>query len=449
MNNQKITNREKAEFADKTKMKSARRNFFIKAAGRMSKTKESMAKYALKNTTFYKRLYKKSDLTKGFKFNELPLVMKSEINKASPFDLLSDQLKDDVFKYGETTGSTGSPTPSFYTRKEFSGSVLLSKLTPFHPLINEVKKINRRAVCGLACGFTIAGPSFQQILDHYGFLTVNVDARTTIAPPARVARLLVRFKPSVIAAAETDFLAWMKIVQEQYPQHYFEVVSNLKVLLSTAELCSEERSNRIQENFNIIHIDNYACVEGYFSVPCLCGEKHILPVYHTEVFNDDLTECSEFGSGRFAFTNLIRKSTPFVRYLLDDYVKIYKSDCPYGFKKSIQPHGRYELTVLINGKRYGTRHFENLLFKHYLFGEYTVQIEEDRIDITVENYTESENVNTDKIEAEFLTAFGLPVHCAKLSYGSLRDYTKIRSSKPLFRLIDNRISSMQQIPEYV
>jgi phenylacetate-CoA ligase len=429
--------------------KNGRRKFFIGLTSGMACKKEKMARYALKHTKFYKRLYNGSVPGKTLKFEDLPLVHKYEINKASPFDLLSDKLEKEVFKYGETTGSTGSPTPSFFTRKEFAGSVQLSKLTPYHALINKVREKNRRAVCGLACGFTIAGPSFQQILDHYGFLTVNVDARTTIAPPERVARLLVRFRPAIIAAAETDFLSWMKIVEEKYPEHYQDVLDNLQVLLSTAELCSESRSLQIAKHFNILHIDNYACVEGYFSVPCICGEKHILPVYHTEVLSEDLKSTGEYGSGRFAFTNLLRKSTPFVRYLLADFVKIYRSSCPFGFTKSIQPHGRYELTVVINEQRYGIRHFENILFKNHLFGEYRIRLLENKIIISAEDYLVKSEIDKESIKADFRKEFGLPVELEILSYGELRDFYQIRKSKPLLRLVDERVCSMQKVPEYI
>lgn len=443
-----MKNKKQMDLESLSKDGNNRRKFFIKLAKRLSFSKEKMARYAFNNTPFYRQLYK--DHMPGFKgdFQDLPIVLKSEINKASPFDLLSESLKDDVFKYAETTGSTGSPTPSFFTKSEFAGSIKLSKLSPLLAYLNESKKENRKAVCGLACGFTIAGSSFQQILEYYGFLTVNVDARTTIAPPERVARLLVRYKPSVIAAAETDFLAWMKIVKEDYPDDYGDVVSNLKGLLSTAELCSENRSRQISEEFEILHVDNYACVEGYFSVPCTCGEKHVLPVYHAEVLSDDLKTSSEYGSGRFAFTNLLRKSTPLVRYLLDDYISITQSECPYGFTKSIQPHGRYELSVLINNKRFGTRHFENILFKNSIFGEYRIRIHEDKIDITAELYNQRK-INTSDIIKDFENFFGMPADIVLVPYGELRNYREIRTSKPLARVQDLRVCSTQEMPQYV
>lgn len=415
-------------------------------------SKNKMAEYAYKNTTFYKQLYDKSAKNaagiRNIPFHQLPLVKKHIVNDYLPFDLLSKELEKKVFKYGETTGSTGSPTPSFYTRQEFYGSVLLSKITPYSMLFENILQDNRRAVCGLACGFTIAGLSFQQILDERGFLTINVDARTTISPPHRVARLLSRFKPAVIVAGETDFLAWMKVLKEQYPGEYDDVVNNLKILISTAELCSKSRSRQIEKEFAITHVDTYACVEGFFSVPCPCGEKHVLPIYEAEVLNHNLMKTAEYGTGRFAFTNLLRKSTPFVRYLLDDLVTITPSNCPYGFSKTIKPHGRYELTVSINGNRFGTEHFENILFENYLFGEYQVIIEGNRILIRAEDYT-GKTVPEKIIKRNFSQTFGLKTELEIVPYGILRDYEKIRVAKPLMRLLDKRSSSEQQVPKYL
>ena len=419
----------------------------------LSKSREKMAEFAYKNTVFYREIYRDAVMKKGkitnVPFRKLPLAAKSSLNQYLPFDLLAKPYEKKVFKYGETTGSTGSPTPSFFTRKEFYGSVVLAKLTPYAALLGDILKLNRRAVCGLACGFTIAGLSFQQVLDELGFLTVNVDARTTIAPPHRVARLLARFKPSVIAAGETDFLAWMKVLKEEYSHEYEDVTANLKALVSTAELCSGARSAMIEKEFGIIHIDNYACVEGYFSVPCPCGEKHILPVYETEVLSDDLKQSCEFGKGRFVFTNLYRKSTPFVRYLLDDLVTIYPSSCSHGFKKSIIPHGRYELSVNINGIRYGTRDFEEVLFQDYLFGEYRVEIFKEKIIIQVEDYNCGTNVPMEKIKRDFKDKFKMETMIKLYPYGRIRNYKKIRETKPVLRLQDHRESSTQKIPQYL
>jgi phenylacetate-CoA ligase len=175
----------------------------------------------------------------------------------------------------------------------------------------------------------------------------------------------------------------------------------------------------------------------------------VLPVYHAEVLSEDLSTSSEWGTGRFAFTNLARRSTPFVRYLLDDWVTMTPSRCPYGFGKSVVPHGRYELTVLMGGERYGVRHFEEALFARHLFGEYTAEVHEGRLLITAEDYDAERPVPVAETVGEMERLFGVPVELDVVPYGALRDYREIRVSKPLTRVRDMRASSTQRVPEYV
>ena len=175
----------------------------------------------------------------------------------------------------------------------------------------------------------------------------------------------------------------------------------------------------------------------------------MLPIYHAEVLSEDLSTSGEWGTGRFAFTNLVRRSTPFVRYLLDDWVTIAPSRCPYAFDKSVVPHGRYELSVVMGGERCGVRHFEEALFARHLFGEYTVEVHEGRLAITAEDYLEDRPVPVAATIDEMERRFSVPVDLDVVPYGALRNYREIRMSKPLMRVRDMRVSSTQKVPEYV
>jgi phenylacetate-CoA ligase len=404
-----------------------------------------IACYAKKNCNIYKELYVYSD-TKSFK--SLPLLTKKQISLASPFDMLSKKEKNKAAIYAETTGSSGNPTPSFYNEKEFMASLLLSRITPYYKLLKKVRNQNRVAVNGITHGFTIAGHSFGNILQKNGFLTAHLGTRSTIATPKRIARAIVRLKPSIIAASPIDFISWMRIIKEDYsPGVYKDIVEHLKVLLSTAELCSKSRSQQIMNHFNITHINTYACVEGFFSMPCPCKEMHVLPIYEAEIFDDNLKYTGTTGTGRLAFTNLIRKSTPFVRYLLDDYVTISKSDCPFGYETSITPHGRYEMTCVINNKRYATGHFEELIFRRGFAGDYRVNIYNQRIVVDIEVY---ENIFDAKgLSKDFSKEFGYYTSTNTLTFGKLTKYKEVRMSKPVLKLNDLRDCSTQKLPEYV
>jgi len=403
-----------------------------------------LARYARENTDYYARTLRDWD---GARFEDLPLLTKEQARSISPYDLLSRRLAKKVFIYAETTGSTGSPTPSFFTRGEFHAATLLGHITPYHAMLKEAMKHNRTCVNGLAFGFTVAGMSFGDLLANLGGLVANTGSRSTLATPARIARAIARLRPSIIAATPGDFLAWMRIVREDHKDDYARVVESLQVLMSTAELCAASRVERIEEEFDIVHADIYACVEGFFALPCPCGEKHVLPAYHVELFDENRRPLGREGTGRFAFSNLLKRSTPMVRYLLDDWVTISPSECRYGFKTSILPHGRYELTLPVEGGRIGTRHIEDVLFRHGLFGAYEVSVESDRCRATLERYTGKPDVEA--LGTELQKLLGMPAEVRIVEYGTLVDYREVRAGKPLLRVVDRRPVSEQIAPVHM
>ncbi|MHC4576433.1 MAG: phenylacetate--CoA ligase family protein [Planctomycetota bacterium] len=405
----------------------------------------AMARYARRHTQHYARAYADWD---GKTFEALPLLTKATAREISPYDLLARPLARRVRWYGETTGSSGSPTPSFFTRAEFHAATLLAYITPYYGRLREILSSNRTCVNGLAFGFTVAGMSFGDLMANLGGLVANVGSRSTLATPCRIARCIGRLRPAIIAAAPCDFLAWMRILREDFPDDYEPAVSALRALLSTAELCAPSRVKRIEEHFDIEHVDIYACVEGFFSLPCPCGEKHVLPAYYPEVLDEGGKLLGTRGTGRFAFTNLLKRSTPMVRYLLDDWVTVRDSACPFGFKTSVEPHGRFELTVALGGERFGVRYFEDELFRHGLFGDYQVEVLPDRCRITAETYA-GDVPDRGAMRTALADRFGLNVELELVPYGALTAYREVRASKPILRLADRRPASDQTVPAHL
>ncbi|MBI4870066.1 MAG: 4Fe-4S binding protein, partial [Candidatus Riflebacteria bacterium] len=409
----------------------------------LAKSPEGMARYAKYHTAFYRQFYAGADEND---FRALPLLRKERVKDVSPYDLLSDRHRDDVLYYGETTGSLGSPTPSFYTAREFRGARMLSHLSPYGPVLRSTLAENRTAVNGLAFGFTVAGMSFGDVLVATGAMVANVGSRSTLATPERIGRALIRLGPSVVAAAPIDFLSWARIAKEDYPARYDGMVERLRVLMTTAELCSPQRVRRLEEHFGVLQINTYACVEGFFALACPCGRQHVLPHYDAEVLDEALERSSEYGTGRFAFSNLLKRSGPLLRYLLDDQVTIEQCDCPYGYEKSIFPHGRWELSVLLDGERLNVAHFEDLIFAHGLFGDYRVSVHEDRLDVLLEDYAAPEGA-CERVRESLQKRFGRPVTAQLVPFGKLTAYREVRASKPLLKLLDRRAASTQQVPE--
>jgi len=423
---------------------SARARLILALLRRRVKSPLAMARYARKHTAYYAEAYRDWD---GKTFGSLPLLTKATARRISPYDLLAHPLARKVFLYGETTGSMGSPTPSFFTRREFRAATLLAYVTPYFPALRRALDRNRTCVNGLAFGFTVAGLSFGDMLGNVGGLVANVGSRSTLATPERIARCIARLRPAVIAATPGDFLAWMRIVREDHPDDYPGVVTSLKLLLSTAELCAASRGRRIEEHFDLVHVNTYACVEGFFALACPCGENHVLPAYHAEVVDEEGNAIGEEGTGRFVFTNLLKKSTPMVRYLLDDWVTLQRSECPYGFRRTVLPHGRYEMTALTPTGRIGARHLEEALCRHGLLGDYQVELAADRVRARLEVY--DGEIDTGAVGTELSKLFGVPADVGVEPYGAITDYRAVRMGKPLLRFADRRPTSQQKVPAHL
>ncbi|MBF0500254.1 MAG: 4Fe-4S binding protein [Candidatus Riflebacteria bacterium] len=420
-----------------------RRDFYLLTMSLLARSPIGMARYAYDQTKFYNRHYGNPPE----EFASLPLVLKSEIGNMDPYDLLSRDMADSVAWYGETTGSTGFPTPAFLTEREFHAARVISKITPHVSSIDRVLSNNRAIINGLTFGFTIAGMSFGDLLMNHGGMVANVGTRSTIATPERMARAFNRLRPSVLTGTPIDLLCWARILKEDYPKEATSILEELKIFISTAELCAGSRSKAIMKEFDLLHIDVYACVEGFFSVPCPCGEKHVLPIYHTELCDDDRKITGVYGEGRLIFTNLLKKSTPLVRYLLDDFVTLFPSKCPHGFARSVEPHGRWELTVLVNNKRLGVRHFEEAIFRHGLFGDYRVVLNDEVIEVTVEEYGAHDSGK--EMEDRLSTEFGMKTSVKIVPFGIITNYREVRRSKPILKVEDKRSGSTQKIPEYL
>lgn len=404
----------------------------------------AMARYARRHTEHYAKAYADWD---GKTFEDLPLLTKAIARAISPYDLLARPLRKKVFLYGETTGSTGSPTPSFLTRGEFRAATALARITPYYGLLHPTLARNRTCVNGLAFGFTIAGMSFGDVLANLGGLVANAGSRSTLATPHRIARCIARLRPSVIAATPCDFLAWMRILRDESPADYDAVVADLKVLLSTAELCAASRVRRIEEQFDLAHVNVYACVEGFFSLPCPCGEMHVLGAYRPEVLDESGKLSNSEGTGRFVFTSLIKRSTPMIRYLLDDWVTLSASQCPYGFRTSVEPHGRFELSVRLGEERVGLRHFEQEIFEHGLFGEYRLELRPGSLHLAAETYAGAPDAEA--LQGALHERFGMRTEVELVPYGALSDYRAVRQTKPLLRLVDQRPLSEQRVPVHL
>ncbi|MDQ1252569.1 MAG: hypothetical protein QG646_1690, partial [Euryarchaeota archaeon] len=142
-----------------------------------------------------------------------------------------------------------------------------------------------------------------------------------------------------------------------------------------------------------------------------------------------------------------RKTSPLVKYLIDDYVTITPSTCPHGFKNSVSPKGRYELTVDFNNRTWGSLDFEELIYKFGLPIDYRVFIHDKLIQVELEEYPSCPDYDSISLKTELSTLTGLTVEVKLLKLGELTSFRKVRENKSIIKILDLRKNSRQTLPK--
>lgn len=394
-----------------------------------AKTINAIKSYHLakKNIPYYTNLYKGSKLKK---WEDIPIIDKHVL----PDDPLFFLDKSKTPKYFNTTsGSSGISTPVFIDGKEGKSLASFLFLTPYITDLLNAQRNHPYAINALTYGCTKTGFSVDELLSSLGFCIARIgSARCSISPPKRIAETMVKLKPSLFACTPKDFLVVMTIIQTDYPNEYGRVVNNLKVLFSTAEPCAVSREKQIEREFGITHINLYASVDGLITIPCKCGEKHLHDtILKTEIATND-GDIAEYGTGHLIFTTLLKTPlTKMIRFNIGDLVSIHKSTCPYGYTKTIVPHGRSELAMEINEKIWGPIDFEEIIFNHGLFLGYNVKVYDKKINIIIEKYHIGSVVNTNGMKQEFEELTGIPTFIEVVPPGDLTNIRAIRIQKDI------------------
>ncbi len=368
-----------------------------------------IARYAFEHTAFYRRHY--GSLPSDFA--ALPLVTRQLVTECDPYDLLSDEMADSIVAYVQTYGSGGAPVPAFLTEAALQGARSSAKLSPFVSDLEFALEENRAAVIGLPPGFTPHTRWFDEILRDHGAVVAHVDPQA----PRACAQTLARLRPSVIVATPTDFTAWMWLLMTQHPKEYLRLREHLRGFLAHGEVLGKARQAAMAREFGITVVDIYAAGEGFSAVPCACGDLHLLSVYVCELADEKGRLTGTSGEGRLVFTNLLRRSTPMVRYLLDDYVTVTPCKCPHGFTRSIVPHGRFADTAVVGERRLGPRHFADTLYAHGMFGDFRIVLHPDGTHIAAEIWGPHPEVGT--LRNAFQSQLGVPCQVELVPFGTL------------------------------
>ena len=289
---------------------------------------------------FYQKKLDNIDLEN---WNSIPFTTKNDLRNVSPQDVLGVNQRD-ISTYHETSGTTGTPTPSWFSHNDVKqeADVLIRsdlKLTENDLILNRFP-------------FAVALPAFilYWAANKVKAGHIGVDQWSKATPLKRVIEIINRTSPSILALGPTEAVKLYqtgKQMGQQYP------IQGLRALVLGGEVVSPARKKYIEKLWGIpVYLLFGSTETGGLFVTCQNGHYHINhPQVKVEVVDDngDLVQPNTIGN---CVLSSGREGMPLLRYYNNDLVEIRKANnCSCGDKNDILVHyGRKDDAITINTK---------------------------------------------------------------------------------------------------
>ncbi|WP_405536445.1 AMP-binding protein [Streptomyces sp. NBC_00075] len=285
-------------------------------------------------------------------FDRLPTTTKDDLRAQYPFGMLAVP-NTELATYHESSGSTGSPTPSFYTEPDW---------------VDLAERFARKHVdIGASDTLLVRTPYAMLLTGHLahaagrlkGATVVPGDNRSLAMPYSRVVRALHDLDVTLTWSMPTECLLWAAAAGAQglRPDRDFPA---LRALFVGGEPLSTARRARISRLWGVPVVEEYGSTEtGSLAGECPAGRLHLwADRVLFEVRDPDTGRIGREGEGQLVVTPLHREAMPLLRYNLEDNVEVSYDPCPCGW---VLP------TVTVLGRAvYGHRIDATLITQHQL-----------------------------------------------------------------------------------
>ena len=286
------------------------------------------------------------------------LTSKEDLRGAYPFGMLAVE-RAELATYHESSGSSGTPTASYYTAGDWDD--LVERYARKHVGIHAHDTLLVRTPYALM----ITGHLAHAAARSRGATVVPADNRSLVTPYAKVVRLLRDLEVSLTWSLPTDALLWAAAAAHAglRPARDFPA---LRALFVGGEPLSVARRARIEEVWGVPVVEEYGATEtGSLAGECPHGRLHLWADRAIFEVHDPRTgRTGPTGRGQLVITPLYREAMPLLRYNIEDEVKVSDEDCPCGWAlPTVRVLGRTRF-----GARAGAAELTQLGVEEVVFG---------------------------------------------------------------------------------
>ncbi|MBN1501332.1 MAG: phenylacetate--CoA ligase [Spirochaetes bacterium] len=316
-------------------------------------------------TDFYKKklggagIKNAEDITSIDDIKKIPFTTKEDLRNTYPFGLLASS-KSDVVRMHASSGTTGKPTVIYQSQNDLDNWTNLTRRSLIATGCTCDDVFQNMMTYGLFTG----GIGLHYGAEKLGMFVIPASSGNT----KRQFMLMKDFQTTVVHATPS------------YMLHLFSEIENmgfspedfvLKKAMIGAEPHSEEIRRKIESCFSIDAYNSYGLSEMNgpsvaFECTYKCGMHVWEDAYILEIVDrNSLTPLEDGEQGELVLTNLIRESTPIIRYRTRDLTKVVSGKCECGrtARRIDRIFGRTDDMLIINGVNVFPSQIEEVIMK--------------------------------------------------------------------------------------
>jgi phenylacetate-CoA ligase len=246
-------------------------------------------------------------------WNSIPFTTKDDLRNAEIYDLLGVPLHQ-VATYHETSGTTGTPTPSWFSQRDIEQDAQV--------VLQSTLKLNEHDIVLNRFPFAMALPAFTVYWasQRVGAVHIGVDKASMVTPDRRVVEIMERTNPTILTLLPSEAEKLYHVGMQmgvRFP------TKGLRALLLAGELVSPARKKYIENMWGVpVHLLFGSTETGGLFMTCENGHYHIdTPNVKIEVVDDAGTPVENGIKGNCVISTA-REGMPLLRYANQDIIKI-------------------------------------------------------------------------------------------------------------------------------
>lgn len=247
----------------------------------------------------------------------MPFTTKDELRSlSSPYDLLACSEKD-IVQINTTSGTTGKPTFSFFSRQDLEeGSEHLAGAWRSFGITSQ-SRVQFIMSYGLFSGASLNTLALQKI----GAFVIP----SGVQPLAKQLQFIDEFRPDTLVATPSFYIYLFNALEEKGELDRLQRWS-VKRGIAAGEIYSEETRAFIEKRLGITIHDHYGLCELYsgfaYECSCRCGLHLLDGLVYGEIIDPETEESVADGElGELVVTSIHKKASPIVRYRTGDITR--------------------------------------------------------------------------------------------------------------------------------